>query len=229
MKKSLLRWFPFLLLSVGVAHSGNAVSLAEAIQPRTGEGRWDYSSYYFTGAQMESAGTSRERVVEVRRIDGVTAFRVEFLSDWRTLSERLLGTPLDPESFSYFWEYYDEEGSYNFFEDFDNPQPPTSLADFSLTLPYPTQKGHQYQADGADYEVIAIDREVTVPAGTFQTVVYEITEQYSDDPMDKDRQRFFMAPGVGLVRWEMDVPNEDGRWVLDSRDDLFSFSLRDNV
>jgi len=34
-----------------------------------------------------------------------------------------------------------------------------------------------------------------------------------------------MAPGVGLVRWEMDLKGESGEWVLDMRDDLFSYNL----
>jgi hypothetical protein len=214
------------VLSLLFAYTASAeIALEDSIQPRKADSRWDYSSYYFEGAQMIAAGTGRESVVEVREIDGVKVYRIEFVVDWRGFFDRLAGVPLDPEDYSYYWEYFNEDGSYNFSEDFEDPQPPKSLSDFSLTLPYPVEKGHQYVADETDWEVVALDREVTVPAGTFEAVVYEMTNSYSDDPLDKDRQRYFMVPGVGLIRWEMDVLDEQGNWVLDSRDDLFSFSL----
>ncbi|MGE9290049.1 MAG: hypothetical protein ACQKBT_03610 [Puniceicoccales bacterium] len=220
---------PAFLCVLAIAAPGlgaaESLPLEKSIQPRAEESRWDYSSYYFVDGEVYSSGSSRERVVEVREIDGVTIFRVEFLMDWRGLFDRLVGTPLNPEDYLYYWEYFDAQGSHNFSEDFEDPQAPTSLDQFSLTLPFPVEEGHQYVADSTEYEVVGVDQEVTVPAGTFETVVYQMVNFYSEDPMDKDRQRFFMAPGVGLVRWEMDVADEQGRWVLDSRDDLYSLSL----
>jgi len=212
-----------ILLSAVLKVSGESPSLAEAIQPRTIDSKWNYSSYYFEGDQVFSGGTAQELVVEEREIEGVKIFRVRLLTDWRTFGERLSGVPLDPESTSYFWEYSTEEGSFNFDEDFDEPAPPSSLSDFSLTLPYPTEKGFVYEIDGSQYEVIAVDFEVTVPVGTFETVVYEITND--GDSLEGDRERFYMAPGVGLVRWEMDVRGEDGEWTLEYRDDLFGYTI----
>lgn len=216
----------FVLSSLSFRAVADEVPLEEAIQPRTAESRWDYTSFYFEGTEKVSAGTAKEHVVEVLEIDGVKVYRIEYIMDWRGLMDRLAGTPLDPEDYSYFWEYFDEKGSYNFNEDFDDPQPPQSLSDFELTLPYPAEKGQKYVSDETDYEVIAVNEEITVPAGTFLTTVYEMTNIYSDDPADKDRQRYYMAPGVGLVRWEMDVTDENGAWVLDARDELFSYSLQ---
>ncbi|MBC2601373.1 hypothetical protein [Puniceicoccus vermicola] len=218
----LLSW---VLSASAALADGEEISLAEAIQPRSEEARWDFSSYFFMGDQMVPGGTGREKVVEIREIEGVTIYRVEFLVDVRGFLDRLSGSPLDPDAYSYYWEYFDEEGSHNFSEDWDDPQAPVSLEDFDLTIPYPVEKGVTYSFGDADYEVIDLDRKIEVPAGTFDTVVYQMVNRYSDDPQGKDRQRYFMAPGVGLVRWEMDVVDDEGNWVLDARDDLFSYSL----
>ncbi len=213
-----------LIIFLGLASAAAAVPSAEAIQPRAGDSRWDTISYYFEDGQPIHSGTSTEKVVETKVIDGQTIYRIQLISDWRGFWERVFFTPLDPEDFSYFWEYYTDRGSYHFTEDYDHPAPPESLEDFDLSLPYPTEAGHQYEAEGLPYRVLAVDREVEVPAGTFRTVVYELTDLDPENPEYATRERYFMAKGVGLVRWEMDVRGEDGNWILDSRDDLFSHS-----
>lgn len=45
-----------------------------------------------------------------------------------------------------------------------------------------------------------------------------------ESPEDSSRERYYMAPGVGLVRWEMDF-KLDGKWTLDARDDLLEYKL----
>jgi len=198
----------------------------DSIQPRSPGSFWQYTSYYFDGGQVFSAGTSSEKVVEFREIDGVRVYRIELTTDWRSLSERLIGVSLSEDDRSYYWEYFDEKGSHNFTEDWDEPAPPASLEEFALMLPYPVQDSFGYEADEITWKVVAVDREIEVPAGTFKTTVYEMTDDGYDDPEMDSRERYFMAPGVGLVRWEMDVKNESGEWVLDMRDDLFSYSLK---
>jgi|AntAceMinimDraft_17_1070374.scaffolds.fasta_scaffold87198_2 hypothetical protein len=224
-----MKFHSLLLLLVATAlpiiASDEESSLKEAIQPRTAEGKWEFTSVYFEDGTMIPGGTTTEKVMEFRDLEGERIYRIQLLNDWRTLAERLTGQPIDPDSISYFWEYFNEDGSYNFSEDFDSPAPPESLSDFSLTLPYPVEKNYGYEADGVDWKVVEVDREITVPSGTFATVVYELSDVYEDDPENSTRERYYMAPGVGLVRWEMDLKGESGEWVLDMRDDLFSYNL----
>tara|TARA_R100000027_G_scaffold7932_4_gene5990 strand:+ start:12633 stop:13313 length:681 start_codon:yes stop_codon:yes gene_type:complete len=216
------------LISCGVAAANESATSVESdeIQPRSLGSTWEYSSYYFEGDTMVSGGTAQERVVGVQELDGVKIYRVELVTDWRTLFERLSGASLDADAYSYFWEYNSAEGSHHFSENEQGATPPGSLEHFSLTLPYPVEVGFKYHADESEYEVIAVDRKIEVAAGQFEVVVYQFETQYSDAPEDSDRQRLFMGPGVGLVRWEMDVKDENGKWVLDCRDDLFSYEIK---
>ncbi|MFP4351563.1 MAG: hypothetical protein ACLFTU_01875 [Puniceicoccaceae bacterium] len=127
-----MKLLPFLSLAAisGLASAATAIPSGEAIQPRAEGSRWDYVSYYFEDGRAMPSGTSTEKVVETRIVDGRTLYRIRLISDWRGFWERLFLKQLDPEDISHFWEYYTDRGSYHFTEDFDDPAPPESLDDF---------------------------------------------------------------------------------------------------
>ncbi|MEM0966747.1 MAG: hypothetical protein AAGJ81_11415 [Verrucomicrobiota bacterium] len=216
------------VLVLAASLGGTGWISAKEIQPRAEDARWDFTAYYFEDGKQVSGGTSRETVVEVKKLEGKTIYRIELLTDWRTLFERLMGAEIDPDSYSYYWEYLSDEGSYNFWEDWEDPAPPSSLSDFALTLPFPTEAGHEYEADGLSYEVLSVDEEITVPAGTFEAVVYQMTDLVEDDADASMRERYYMAPHVGLIRYEYDFMDGSGEWVIDTREDLFSYSMAEN-
>lgn len=221
--KNVLTSLVFLVSCLIVSASYDAVE--KAIQPRTKNAQWEYVSYYFEDGEKLIFGSTTEKVLKVGELDGVTIYRIEQIFDWRTFWQRVFLTPLTRDDRHCFWEYFSEKGSFNFNEHMDNPSAPQALSDFTLTLPYPVEKGHRYQIEGTIYEVIEIEEKITVPAGTFSTVVYELEDEMQEDPSLADRQRYFITPGVGLVRWEMDVRDESGNWKLDSRDDLIVYHL----
>ena len=148
---------------------------------------------------------------------------MQLLIDYRTFAERITGMPLSPDDYSYYWEFSDTRGSHNFDGEDDVMETPTPerLDQFDLTLPYPVEVGYSYEAEGSQYTVLSIDESIEVPAGTFKCVVYQ---SLSDNEDYKSRQRLYMSPGVGLVRWEEDEAIGDG-WTLSYRDDLAVYQL----
>lgn len=197
---------------------------AGAIQPRAKGAEWLYVSYYFESGLSSSGGSSKEEVIEVREIDGISCYLVKLTLDWRSLLDRLAGVQLSEDDYSYFWEYYNEKGSYHYSVDASDLYAFDTIEDFSLTLPYPVEVGTTYFAEGSQYTVIADSVSIEVPAGAFNCVVYESIDPAVIDPELMSRERLFMAPGVGVVRWEMDSMNS-GEWELEYRDDLFKYSL----
>lgn len=198
-----------------------------SIQPRNSGAKWIYKSTGYVDGKIDSTITVLEKVIETKTIDKTTCYKIQLTFDWRSIMERLSGVKLTPDDYSEFWEYDSEQGSYNFSGNDENDGPvetPTSLEQFELTLPYPVEKGHRYIAEGDAYEVIATDRTIEVHAGTFPCVVYQTT--YDEDPEYITRQRLFMSPGVGLVRWEEDE-KAGKKWQLIYRDDLFSYDLNE--
>lgn len=132
---------------------------------------------------------------------------------------------LDPYDTSYYWEYFTGEGSCYYGEFDSDPLPRTKLSDFALTFAYPAEVGHTYEADGDPYVILDLAREITVPAGTFTCVLYETIFSDGDDPDFSVRTRYFLAPGVGLVRMEEDLRDKNGNWKLDFQDNLVTFDL----
>lgn len=201
------------------------VDLPKAIQPRNLDAVWSYTSAYFEEGRKISSGTSEEKVVKVVEIDGVTCYLVKLTMDWRSILERLSGAKLTEDDYSYYWEYFNEKGSYNLTLDPGDTHELSSLEGFELTIPYPVKKGHTYEWDGDVYEVTEDAVMVKVAAGEFSCVVYQMNFIDKEMPENSARERYYMSPGVGLVRWEMDV-QLDGAWVLDSRDDLAKYDLK---
>lgn len=202
--------------------------LAKSIQPRNEGAVWFYTSAYFEDGQRFSNGTSKEEIVEHIEIDGVLCWKVRLTMDWRGLMDRMAGAKLGEDDYDYFWEYFNEQGSYNY-SDWGNGDAiltPKSLGDFELTLPYPTETGHRYHAEDSDWEVLDDTALIKVPAGEFTCVVYCSTDESEDDPSDDWQNRFYMAPGVGMVRWQ-GWAKLDGKWVLDMQDDLVKFDLNE--
>ncbi|MEO0796247.1 MAG: hypothetical protein AAFX93_13850 [Verrucomicrobiota bacterium] len=199
-----------------------AVELKSVIQPRTLGAYWVYASVLFEEGKEEPFGSNREDVIEVKEIDGVSCYQIKLTLDWRNLIDRLAGAKLTEDDYDYFWEYFDENGSYDCSDWVDDRPPnPNSLKDFNLTLPYPTEKGHTYSFDDEHWEVLETNAAIKTSAGEFNCVVYELS--YVEDGV-ASRERFSLSPGVGLVRWELEN-KIDGKWQPDMRDDLIKYSL----
>lgn len=206
-----------------VEESAAEFPLSKMIQPRAEDGRWLYLSTYFEEGKKLPGGSSREEVVKSKEIDGVTCYLVKLTMDWRSILDRLSGAKLMEEDYSYYWEYVDGKGSYNYTCE-DQRDVPASLEEFELTLMYPVKKGDTYKAEEADWKVIDEAAKVGVKAGEFACVVYQTIYVDEEFPEESSRERYYMAPGVGLVRWEMDY-KLDEKWVLDARDDLLEYKL----
>lgn len=116
-------------------------------------------------------------------------------------------------------------GSYNFDPEDKGKPEPEALSDFDLTLPYPVQRGRSYEFEGTQYEVLAVDEEVEVPAGKFSCVVYQMSYPVEEGDDYISRDRLFMSKGVGLVVVEGEV-YAVGEWVLDYRDELTLYDLK---
>ena len=198
--------------------------LKAAIQPRAEAAEWLYVSYSFDGAKRSSAGAAKEAVIGVKELDGVTCYLIELTVDWRSFLDRMSGVKLSADAYSYFWEYSNEKGSYNYSVDSPELNELSALEDFSLTLPFPIDVGTSYLADGMRYTVIDVDAFVKVGAGKFKCVVYEYFDPELTTSGDASRERFYMAAGVGLVRWEMDYKVGQS-WELAFRDDLIKYQL----
>lgn len=202
------------------------IELEKSIQPRAEGAVWRYRSVFYDGDEMYSIGTSHEKVVKVIELEGVKCYQIEHGWDYRTPLQKLTGIGGDDEKgVVYYWEYWNEEGSYHFDEDIDEPKPPKALADFELTLKYPAKKGMKYVANESSWEVLDTERKVKMASGEFTCVVYQSLTEDADDPDFSMRQRLYMAPGVGMVRYENEMRNEEGVWVVDSRDGLLSYTL----
>lgn len=201
------------------------IDLSKAIQPRNAAATWSYTSAYFEEGRKISGGTSGEKVIKVVEVDGVTCYLIKLTMDWRSILERLSGVKLTEDDYSYYWEYFNEEGSYNLTLETGDTHELSSLEGFELTIPYPVKKGHSYHSDGDLYEITDDAAVVKVAAGAFSCVVYQMNFIDKEMPENSARERYYMSPGVGLVRWEMDV-QLGGAWVLDSRDDLVKYDLK---
>lgn len=223
----LLAFIPMLrTVAEEVAIESAPFEMKDAIQPRAEGAEWLYASTMHENGKWSPAGSAREDVQAVVEIDGVPCYKIQLTVDWRSLMDRLAGVKLTEEDYSYYWEYANAQGSYNYSggdtEEIHYPAP-TSLDQFELTLPYPVEKGHSYVAEDEKYTVIATDETIKVPAGEFACAVYQIS--YEDDPEYITRQRLFMAKGVGLVRWEEDE-KVDGEWQPTYRDDLIRYDMK---
>jgi hypothetical protein len=203
-----------------------AVQMKDAIQPRNEGALWLYTSKMFEAGQWEPAGSSREDVQEVIELEGMKCYKVRLTIDWRTLMDRLSGVKLSEDNYSYYWEYMNGKGSYNYAggdtDEIEFPAP-TALDQFELTLPYPVEKGHSYIAEDSNYSVIDTYQTIKVPAGEFICTVYQIL--YDEDPESITRERLYMSEGVGLVRWE-EYEKLDGQWSLTYQDDLIRYDLK---
>lgn len=198
--------------------------LAKAIQPRAAGASWTYASYEYEDGVKTLAGTVTERVVQTLELEGQTCFKIRMTYDYRSVVERIAGVKLTKEDHDDFWEYFNAAGSHHFEEmEGDAVRDPKSLAEFQLTLPFPVEKGHTFKAFDDEWTVLEVAREIEVPAGSFTSVVYQTVSREGDEE-DWYRERFFMVPGVGLVCFEIDRW-EDGKWVLDMRDELMNFRL----
>ncbi len=202
-------------------------SLDTQIQPRAEDAIWNYAAYYREDGVDVRDGITVEEVVETKEIEGVTCYLVRLTFDYRTTAERLMGMPLDDDSYSYFWEYENDKGSYNYScDDFAGMSDiPSSLKEFDLTLPYPVKVGWKSVIGDSVWKVIDADAEVSTPAGTFKCIVYEEVTLDALSPGDSSRSLFYQSPGVGLIRYEWYEYFND-KFVLSSYEELYDYEIK---
>jgi len=208
--------------------AAKSIDPSESIQPRNEGSYWFYKSVYFEDGKAYSNGTTKEEVIEVRELDGMKCWKVKLTMDWRSMLDRLSGAKLAEEDLDYYWEYFDDNGSYHYANwDCDTGElpAPVVLKDFALTLPYPVKSGHTYEADGESWTVLDDNKVLKVPAGEFTCIVYQSLYEDPDDAEYNMRSRFYMCPGVGMVRYEL-VIWIDGDWELDLQDSLIKYDLK---
>jgi len=216
------------LASTSHAEDSAVPKLADQIQPRNPDAIWNYAGYYMEDGKAERDGVTVEEIVDTREIDGVTCYLVRLTFDYRSLPEKLMGVPLDDDSFTYFWEYFNENGSYNYSCDWElgAEDLPESLSEFDLTLPYPVKAGHKYtDSSGDSWQVLNTSKEVETPLGTFECVVYQCTYTDEADPSSSTRDRYYQAPGVGLVRYEWYEKLDGEHFKLSSYEELYDYDL----
>ncbi|MDF3129145.1 hypothetical protein P0Y35_08060 [Kiritimatiellaeota bacterium B1221] len=219
---SVMMLFGNILAAEAVTQTESETPPGKSIMPRVEGAVWTYASYWQEEGKKVLSGTVTEEIVKVLKLEGETCYKIKKVYDYRSIPERLAGVKLTEDDMDFFWEYANAKGSYNFAErGEDTILTPQDLNPFSLTLPYPVKKGHKYKAEGSDWSILDTAEKVTVAAGTFSCVVYESV--YRDGEEDGwSRARFYMSPGVGLVCLEFDY-REEGKWVLDTRDELMKF------
>jgi hypothetical protein len=216
------------LASMTLSLLGNS-PLENAIQPRGMGGFWIYDHVvYSEGGNRKAPGFTREDVIASAVVEGKTCYLVRLTIDWRSDNLRTLGIPLGEDDFDYFWEYYDETGSYNYAPDDDPNIPPESLEDFELTLTYPTKVGHTEEYLNEKWIVVALEEEITVPAGVFKCVVYEALYHMVPDEEPVSKTTFYMKPGVGAIRVEV-YDRVDTEWQLFMQNNLREYSLTGKV
>lgn len=200
--------------------------LKTAIQPRKAGAAWIYRSWTVNDGVLEPNGATVEQVIDVKVIDGVPCYLVRLAFEWRSLPGFLVGEKLSQEDYDYFWEYFNEDGSYHLdgLTDDGERVEAISLETFDLTLPFPVKKGHAYKIDGDSYRVLKTDSKVVVAAGEFMCTVYEMKNSDEDY---LTRERLYMSPGVGLVRYEMDN-KLSGQWELETREELEWYNLAES-
>lgn len=193
-----------------------------SIQPRQIGDRWLYRSYLADGRDgLEPSGITVEEVVGFIELGEETCYQIRLTVDERSVLGRILGAPLGDWALSWFWEFDNAEGSWNWFAE-SGDDVPQSLDSFDLTLRFPVEAGDRYEIEDTVYRVISTNKMVSVPAGDFECVVYEmeyVSEIAGEGDAPATRERYYQHPGTGLVRWEMDQ-QVNGVWVPDARDEL---------
>lgn len=198
--------------------------LSLAIQPRTEDAKWVYISWWFEDGEKVRGGIVNEEVVETMMLEGKRCFNIKTTFDFRTPEEMSNGKELTKDNWFFNWEMLDEQGSYNFdVPEGDETARPGRLSDLELTLPYPVEKGHTHEAEDKAWVVLDTARKVTVAAGSFECVVYQC-EFIEGEEEDWYQNRLYMAPGVGLVKYDY-LHRKKGQWVLYASDELVRTTL----
>ena len=218
-----------LIMTAGLLWAEDApdpakIPLEKAIMPRAEGAEWHYTSFWFDEGRLKSSGSVVEEVLERISVDGVDSYKIKRTFDFRTLTERLSGMLATEDTVDTFWEFSEEKGVRSLGRwGFEDVPAPSSLKPFQLLFPYPTKKGHTYKVGEVTWKVLDETREVTVPVGSFKCVVYQSVHTTGNEE-HWSRDRVYLAPGTGLVKMEIDA-YRNGKWVLDTWDELVSFTL----
>lgn len=181
-----------------------------SLKPRGVDSFWIYEVHDFMeDGSVVVEGQNRERVIEHRNVDGRRLQLIELESGQG-----------DDSYVEYIWEFEDESGIHYWLDHNDPPQLPSDWSLFDLYFPLNVPIGKKIETSSGYTELLAINVQVTVPAGRFIGNTAQST--YYEDGNPDFRERYTLAPGIGLVQYEYDVWM-DGEWRLESRELLRSF------
>lgn len=194
--------------------------LMEELQPRALHAVWTYRGYERMDDVMKATETVKEEVIGMEEIDGQVCWKILAFYDGRTLLQKIIGTPPDQEDLWIYWEYFHRGSTYYFSGDDAGSRPgkPTGLGDFIQMIPRISETEKEVLVDGMVWKISATNKEVTVPAGTFNCVVFEGIF-FDGVNRENHRDRFYFAREVGLVLWE-GATIHDGKWQQQTRHEL---------
>jgi hypothetical protein len=100
---------------------------------------------------------------------------------------------------------------------------PTITMEPQLVHKYPARIGDSYPFAGSDVQetVISLSQTVTTPAGSFSCLVYQVL----DSTWMASKRLYFMAPGVGPVRYEQYNRLANGSFVKVTVTELLSIRI----
>lgn len=92
-----------------------------------------------------------------------------------------------------------------------------------LLAKFPALVGDKWETRGGLYsaEVAGVSAQISVPAGSFVTLYYLWSPKYQNFEI----QHYYFAPGVGLIRLELEEQRTNGTWYLSYRLELKNYTL----
>lgn len=121
------------------------------------------------------------------------------------------------------WSRVDEEGLHEALVEHDEETELLKFKESHLFMKYPTEVGDKLNLSFSTEEdngyrtemrTIELNKSVTVPAGTYQCVVYELWQTDPDmGPQPQFGMRYYLDPRVGVVRIDESLYDENGGFM----------------
>ncbi len=168
-----------------------------SLMPLQEGNRWDYRSYSLSPGNLKSAVREYHwKIVEPVLINGERYYRSFFTQEGAEAPASVIRNT----SNGLFIAFYDSTTQH-----FVAP----------LLFKYPAREGEIYFFGK---EIAVSSATVTTPAGTFNCLAYQMTE-------GRFRITYYFAPGVGMVRSEMEYPDSQSGELISEYSDLLDYRL----
>jgi hypothetical protein len=194
-----------LLLETATVRVVDDGTMAAALMPLQVGNKWVYGAA-FEGSQVQDTGYVYERTFEILGtavIDGSRYYHLQIDSEEPTY--------LQTREKGLFAGDYDVHRDGEYWND-----------DFFFRYPVTPGTSYTYKTIDGTREVtfVVSSAAISVPAGTFDCLVYEIDES---DELEQDVSTWSFAPGIGLIQ-SINLSGEGGYYLLE-RFDLLSYSI----